>query len=191
MVRPGTASLRLRPEALRPEQQLEAWRDRIWQVRHKFLTLLHPQFRDMTRKLIWSMDQAGLRDMPGRLLSGLLFAWLSQGTTQKMEDFLVALLRGEVFLLNDRRFLPDKLPANLATPELLQSLLVYDPVQHSKGVSADQAIQARLFFAFLRPSPESKPWIKEWISEMAALRRQASAELGEETAKQLWGESGR
>jgi hypothetical protein len=82
--------------------------------------------------------------------------------------------------MNDRRSLPDHLPAGLTKPELLQSLLIYDPVQHSKGVNIDQALQARLFFNFLGPSPEPKPWIREWISKVEALRKRATAELGAE-----------
>jgi hypothetical protein len=143
----------------------------------------------MVRKIIWSMDRAEFWDMRGRFLTGLFFAWVTRGTTNKMEDFIVALLRGMVFIMNSRRFLPDHLPEGLPKTELLRSLLVHDPGHHRDGVSIEQALDAPWFFTFLGSSIEPKPWLRERISEVEALRKRASVELGEDVAKELWGES--
>jgi hypothetical protein len=140
--------------------------------------------------MIWSMDKAGLPQMGGRLLMGLLFAWVTHGTTKKMEDFIVAVFRGTIFLMNDRRFLPDDLPADLPKVDVLMSLLVYDPACHKNGVTVDQAVDATRFDDFLGCSPGPKPWFSEWMSELEALRKQMVLELGEALATELWKMSG-
>jgi hypothetical protein len=52
----------------------------------------------------------------------------------------------------------------------------------------EDVVAATRFWTFLGPSPERKPWIHEWISEVQALRSQARSELGEDVAKELFGE---
>jgi hypothetical protein len=186
VVRPGSSQSKLPlPESGRRRQHLDRRRERIWPTRLRFFVGLEPQFREASRKIMASMDRAGLQEMPGRFRMGLFMAWATQGTAKKMKKFIAALLKGTVFVMNHRSFLPDNLPRSLSKEDLLRSFLVYDPVQHP-NLSIDQAVDATLFFTFLGAGPDSKPWIQEWISDIKTLRKELDAEFGQKAAQELW-----
>lgn len=42
------------------------------------------------------------------LTLGLISIWMFTGSVKKMEDFILEVWKGRLFLMNDRRFLPKK-----------------------------------------------------------------------------------
>ena len=173
------------PAHLRHQHKLEKWREKIRQSRYQFLGLLDPQYRELMRKIAFRMTTAKLPGMVPKFLAGLFSTWLFTGSVQKMEAFILEVWKGRIFLMNDRRFLPQDLPTDRPKLELLQALLLYDPKGYPAGVEVATALEATHFFAFVGPSPRLKPWIREWATEMEDVRKQAAAELGEEMAHEL------
>lgn len=166
-------------------ERVEKWRERIWQSQHKYFILLHPQYRELVRKVAFSIQTAGLQGMIPHLLMGVFFAWVHTGMVTAMVDFIVEVFSGRVFLMDDKHFVPATLPSNLPKFELLKALLLYNPRQHEDGISAELAINATPFFDFLGPSPGTKPWVHEWLSDAEAVYKQAIEELGEEAVNGL------
>ena len=76
-------------------------------------------------------------------------SWVATGNVTKMEDFVVAVFNGQVFLMNDKHFFPENIRPDLPKFELLKSILLYDPSQHRDGLDVDQALKATPFFAYL------------------------------------------
>lgn len=173
------------PSNIRQSELLEKWRERIWQARNKCFVLLGPQYRGLVSKITFSCEQAGLPGMIPHLRMGLFFAWFVTGNLRKMEDFIVAVFNGQVFLMNHKAFLPDNIRSDLPKFELLKSTLLYDPSQHKGGINVDQALKATPFLAFLGPKSGPTPWIKDWVSEVTEVRRQAAAELGEKVVNEF------
>ncbi len=176
------------PAAVRNRAALDYWRDRLWRSRHKFLVLLGPQYRELMRKIIFSMEKAELPGMVPHLMMGTFAIWFFTGSVQKMEEFIVAVFNGKVFLVDRRLFLIENTPTDLPKDELITRVLLYDPVCHPEGCGSKAALEATRFLTLLGTPPAEKPWIQEWMSEMQTARGQAAAEIGEEAADALWAE---
>ncbi len=176
------------PAVVWQRRRVELWRDRLWQAHYKYMVLPGPQYRDLFRKLALSMDKAGLPGMAVQLQCALFCIWFFTGSVQKMEDLIVALINGRVFLLSAPLFLPGNIPPKLPKLELAKRLLLYDPVCHRDGYKIDAATLPTLFITWLGTPPANKPWIREWDSEEHEARRQAAAEIGKEIADALWEE---
>jgi hypothetical protein len=177
------------PAAVRQRRKLELWRDRIWQSRRKFIVLLDPQSRELVRKIGFTMDKARLSWMVDHLHVGLFSIWFFTGSVQKMEELILGIIKGRVFLMNSLRLiLPLDARADLPKLELIKRLLLYDPTCYPAGCSVDVALQATPLLRFLAAPPELKPWIRQWISEMQETQRQTTAEIGKESADALWAE---
>ena len=173
------------PANLRHQHKLAKWREKIRQSRYQFLGLLDPQYRELMRKITFRMTTAKLPGMVPKFLAGLFSTWLFTGSVQKMEAFILEVWKGRIFLMNDRRFLPQDRPTDRPKLELLQALLLYDPKGYPAGVEVDTALAATDFFAFLGPPAPVQPWIHEWATELEEGRKQAAAELGEAMAHEL------
>jgi hypothetical protein len=173
------------PSNIRQSKRVEKWRERIWQARNKWFVLLGPQYRELVRKITFSCEQAGLPGLVPHLRMGLFFAWFVTGNLRKLEDFIVAVFDGQVFLMNHKAFLPDNIRSDLPQFELRKSMLLYDPSQHKGGINMDQALRATHFLAFLDPITGPTPWIEDLVSEVAEVRRQAAAELGENVVQEF------
>ena len=78
------------PASVRQRRATDQWRDKIWQVRHKYLLLLHPQYRELMRKTLFSIDKANLHHLADSFLMGLFTIWCFTGSVPKMEDFILA-----------------------------------------------------------------------------------------------------
>jgi len=137
------------PSNIRQRERMDYWRDRIWQVRNKWFVLLGPQYRELVRKICFSCDRAGLPEMISHLRVGLCFLWFMTGNIRKMEDFVVAVFNGRVFLMNHRSFFSDNELPDVPSPELLKRSLLYDPICHKDGVNLDQALKATHFSTIL------------------------------------------
>jgi hypothetical protein len=172
--------------SIRQAERVEEWRRRIWQTEHKYFMLLSPQHRELVRKIVYSCEKMDLYAMIYRLLLGLFVAWIATGTAKKMQDFIEAVTNGEIFIMNDKRFLPENMPADLGAFERLKSILVYDPNRHGGGIDENQACNATFFFDFLGPAPGPKPWVEDWASEVKEVNKQATAELGQEVVNEIW-----
>jgi hypothetical protein len=81
------------PTSVRQRRTAEQWRDRIWQVRRKFLLLLHPQYRELMRKMTFSMNRAEMPHMVVNLKLGVFFIWCFTSSVQKMEEFVLEVER--------------------------------------------------------------------------------------------------
>ena len=122
--------------------------------------------------------------MISHLRVGLCFLWFMTGNIRIMEDFVVAVFNGRVFLMNHRSFFSDNELPNVPSPELLKRSMLYDPMCHKGGVNLDQALKATRFSTILGPVIVPKPWIN-WIEEQAEIRKQAVAELGAKIVQEL------
>jgi hypothetical protein len=178
------------PEIVRQRRSVEKWRERIWRVRHKYVVLLHPQYRDLMRKIACSMEKTDLHQMVIHLRVGLFLTWFLTGSIGKMEELILEIIRGRVFLMNGRLFLPENTPEDLPKLELRKRLLLYDPKCYPAGPDAAPDPEVTLFSDFLTPLPEMKLWLRQWAAEKDEVRRGAAAELGQAVADKLWTESG-
>jgi hypothetical protein len=177
------------PAAVRQRLKMEAWREKFWRSRHKYLILLDPQYREIMRKSAWSMEKAGFPEMCVHFQRGLLCIWFFTGSIEKMVRFIRAVSGGRVFLMNHKMFLRNETPTGLPKHELIQRFLLYDPTWHNDGYSVEFGPDPTLFTSFLGAVPDQRPWLRELASEMEDLRSQAAAELGEDAAKSLWDKS--
>ncbi len=97
---------------------MDYWHDRLWQSRHKFLVLLGPQYRELIRKMIFSMENAELHEMVPHLMMGTFGIWFFTGSVEKMQEFIVEVFNGKVFLVDPSLFLPENTPTDLPKDEL-------------------------------------------------------------------------
>jgi hypothetical protein len=178
------------PAVVRQKRSLEKWRQRIWGVRHKYLVLLHPQYRDLMRKIVCSTKKADLHRMVIHLRLGLYLTWCLTGSIGKVEELILEIFRGRVFLMNGSLFLPENTPEDLPRLELRKRFLLYDPKCYPAGLDGDSDLEVTLFSTFLGPLPEMKPWLRQWAAEKDEVRRGAADELGQEAAEKLWTEPG-
>jgi hypothetical protein len=174
------------PSHIRQHDRIDYWRDRIWRVRNEWFVLLGPQFRELVRRICFGCNRAGNPEMVSHLRVGLFFLWFMTGNIKKMEDFVVAIFSGGVFLMNLRLFFSDNRVPDVPSSELLKRVLLYDPIHHKGGVNQDRALKATRFSTYLGPVIAPKPWIEDWVSEKAEVRKQAVAELGARIVQDLW-----
>src|SRR5882762_7286177 len=86
------------PKYIRQNRLLETWREKIWRCENKHLLLLEPQYRELVSKTVFSMEAIGLHGMVANFLLGLMFGWMLNGNVSKLQELIVALFNGEVFL---------------------------------------------------------------------------------------------
>lgn len=173
------------PGNLRQQLKVEAWRDKIWQAKHKELALLHPQFRELIRKMQWSMARVGMHEMALNLLLALFITYTFTGSVAKLQEFIEAVWNGHVFLVDLRPLGLKNIVPNLPGAELLKRLCLYFP--HTEEPLPEERLKhAKTFAEFLGPIPSERPWMAEWDAELKALRSQMVTELGEQLAAELW-----
>jgi hypothetical protein len=169
----GSANLENLPMGAerRRVQLMEKWRRRLWQCQNKWFTLLDPQYGELVRKLMFSMEHSERQWMARLFPHALVISWFFTGSVSKMEEMIASLFNGGLFIVN-KTFLPEGV-----APE---QMLLFNPQVYPDGIKVEVIRGATLLSDFLQPVPESKPWIDEWISEEKMIHHLAEAELGKD-----------
>jgi len=149
---------------------------------------LDPQFREMIRKMEWTMKRAGLPHITANFWLGLFDVWMFTGSVRKMEELILHLWEGGMLLMDRRAIGQNNIHPDQPEPELQKSLLLYNP--HSlKPLAPEHHTSAKPFIDFLGTLPRERSWVAEWLLELETLRMLSIAELGEKSAAELWAES--
>ena len=128
--------------------------------------------------------------MAKNLQVALFTVWFLTGSVKKMEDFVLEIWNGRIFLLDDSTFLPTN-KSDIAGSELLKVLLLYNPPCQSIGPDPESALEeATRFTTFIGDPPSAKPWIAEWVSERNEVLTQAEEEIGAEAVNEILACSG-
>ncbi len=131
------------------------------------------------------MEKNGLPEMAVNLQVALFTIWFVTGAVEKMEDFVLELWHGGIFVLDDAIFVPAHHMKERDLSRLRRLLLVYSPGRQGIIVPNLESMpkEAVRFTTFLGDLPGARPWIREWTSECEDVLRRAEEEIGVEGVK--------